>query len=181
VVVVGDAKRGDVAATAEAYARALFEVWDFDVVTLSPYLGRDSVEPFLRDDGRGAFVLCRTSNPGARDLQDLRVDGTPLYRVVADRVASWDPSGRLGLVTGATYPEELAEIRAAHPSLPLLIPGVGAQGGDLEKCARAARGRMLISSSRAVLYASADPARFADAARSATESLRTAINEALRG
>jgi orotidine-5'-phosphate decarboxylase len=133
VVVVGDAKRGDIGSTARAYARAMFEVWDFDAVTVSPYLGRDSIEPFMAYEDRGAIILCRTSNPGARDIQDLPTGSGPLYLRVAELVESWNAAGNLGMVVGATYPEELAEIRAAHPTLPLLIPGVGAQGADVAK------------------------------------------------
>jgi orotidine-5'-phosphate decarboxylase len=183
VVIVGDAKRGDIGSTARAYARAMFEVWDFDAVTVNPYLGRDSIEPFLTREGRGALILCRTSNPGARDLQDLRLGSgaasRPLYLRVAELVESWNVGGNLGMVVGATYPGELAEIRSAHPTLPLLVPGVGAQGADVAKAARAAGRRMMISASRSVTYASSDPERYADAARAATEELRAAIHAAL--
>lgn len=179
VVIVGDAKRGDIGSTARAYARAMFEVWDFDAVTVSPYLGRDSIDPFMAYEDRGAIILCRTSNPGARDIQDLPTGSGPLYLRVAELIESWNLAGNLGMVVGATYPEELAEVRAAHPTLPLLIPGVGAQGADVAKAVRAGAGRMMVSSSRGLIYASRDPDRYADAARAATETLRTAINAAL--
>jgi orotidine-5'-phosphate decarboxylase len=179
VVIVGDAKRGDIGSTARAYARAMFEIWDFDAVTVSPYLGRDSIEPFMAYEERGAIILCRTSNPGARDIQDLPSGSGPLYLRVAERIESWNEAGNLGMVVGATYPGELAEIRAAHPSIPLLIPGVGAQGADVGKAVRAGVRRMMIASSRGVIYASRDPDRYADAARIATETLRAAINTAL--
>ncbi len=144
-LVVLDAKRGDVGHTAEAYARAAFEHLGADACTVSGYLGYDSVEPFVRHADRMAFVLCRTSNPSAGDLQDLAVgdSGAPLYVEVARRVAGWGrahPSPRLGLVTGATWPSEIARIREAAPGLPFLIPGVGAQGGDLEAAVAAALG-----------------------------------------
>jgi orotidine-5'-phosphate decarboxylase len=179
VVVIGDAKRGDIGSTARAYARAMFEVWDLDAVTASPYLGWDSIEPLLAYEGRGALVLCRTSNPGARDIQDLPSGSGPLYLRVAELIESWNANQNLGMVVGATYPEELEEIRAAHPAIPLLIPGVGAQGGDVAKAARAGARRMMVSSSRGITYASRDPDRYADAARTATETLRRTINDAL--
>jgi orotidine-5'-phosphate decarboxylase len=179
VVIVGDAKRGDIGSTARAYARAMFEVWDLDAVTVNPYLGRDSVEPFTAWEDRGALVLCRNSNAGARDIQDLPTGSGPLYLRVAELIASWNEVGNLGMVVGATYPQELAEIRAAHPTIPLLIPGVGAQGADVTKAVRAGAGRMMINSSRGILYASREADRYADAARSATEVLRAAINAAL--
>ncbi|RPI51454.1 MAG: orotidine-5'-phosphate decarboxylase, partial [Chloroflexi bacterium] len=136
IPVIGDAKRGDIGHTAGAYARALFEVFGFDAVTVNPYLGFDSVEPFLRYEDRGVFLLCKTSNPGSGDFQDLvceTPDGPmPLYQAVARRTVAWG-EGDLGLVVGATYPEQLARVREIAPSAALLIPGVGAQAGDLEK------------------------------------------------
>ncbi len=190
VIIVGDAKRGDIGSTATAYARAMFEFWDFDVVTIHPYLGGDSVAPFLEYEGRGALVVCRTSNPGARELQDLRLDmgsetlGMTVYERVADAVEEWNGPGTLGLVVGATYPEEMTALRRDHPSLPFLIPGVGRQGGDVHGATRAganADGRgILVSSSRGVLYASSDPDGYADAARNEVEKLRSEINAALQ-
>ena len=190
VIIVGDAKRGDIGSTATAYARAMFEFWDFDVVTIHPYLGGDSVAPFLEYEGRGALVVCRTSNPGARELQDLRLDmgsetlGMTVYERVADAVEEWNGPGTLGLVVGATYPEEMTGLRRDHPSLPFLIPGVGEQGGDVHGATRAganADGRgILVSSSRGVLYASSDPDGYADAARNEVEKLRSEINAALQ-
>lgn len=190
VIIVGDAKRGDIGSTATAYARAMFEFWDFDVVTIHPYLGGDSVAPFLEYEGRGALVVCRTSNPGARELQDLRLDmgsetlGMTVYERVADAVEEWNVPGTLGLVVGATYPEEMTALRRDHPSLPFLIPGVGRQGGDVHGATRAganADGRgILVSSSRGVLYASSDPDGYADAARNEVEKLRSEINAALQ-
>jgi len=181
IPVIADAKRGDVGHTASAYARALFDVYGFDAVTVSPYLGRDALEPFLERADRGVFVLCRTSNPGARDLQDLSVGGEPLYRVVARLVTQWNQRGNAGLVVGATYPSEIAEVREIAPSLPLLIPGVGAQAGDLAAAVRAgvdARGELaIINSSRQVIYASSDRG-FAAAARSVATTLRGQINRA---
>jgi orotidine-5'-phosphate decarboxylase len=201
-VIVGDAKRGDIDSTAEAYARAMFDVWGFDVVTVHAYLGRESVEPFLTRPDRGVLVVCRTSNPGARELQDLRLVGpgkpqsrTPaaaseetgglrLFEHVARLAAQWDRNGNVGLVVGATYPDELAMLRSAHPRLPILIPGVGAQGGDVEQAARAGvnhdgRG-VMISASRSIIYASKDPSGYPDAARAAAQKLRDEIRAALR-
>ena len=152
-----------------------------DAVTVNPYLGFDSVEPYLHWRDRGVIVLCRTSNPGARDFQDLELGGKRLYRHVAERVASqWNANRNCLLVIGATYPAELAEIRAAvGDDMPFLVPGIGAQGGDVQAAVTAGRtadGRgLLVNSSRAILYASAG-ADFADAARAATRSLRDQIN-----
>ena len=135
--VILDAKRGDVGNTAERYAIEAFERYGADAVTVNPYLGGDSLEPFLRHADRGVIVLCRTSNPGARDLQDLDVGGRPLYQVVAELAATrWNTRGNCLLVVGATYPRELAEVRALVGDMPLLVPGVGAQGGDVAQAVR---------------------------------------------
>jgi len=181
VLLVLDSKRGDIGSTAEQYAREAFDRYRAHVVTVNPYLGGDSVEPFLRHDGGGVFVLCRTSNPGSGDFQSLMVDGRPLYQHVAVRVAhEWSSIGDCGLVVGATYPQELAEVRALVGDLPLLVPGIGAQGGDVAATVAAGVAPdghgMVVNSSRAVLYASAGE-DFADAARA--EALRT--RDALRG
>lgn len=180
VPVLLDAKRGDMANTSRHYARAVFDAMDADAVTVQPYQGAEALMPFIERQDRGVFVLCRTSNPGAVELQDLLVDGEPLYLRLARRVAeAWNDRGNCGLVVGATWPGELRTIRAAAPELPILVPGIGAQGGDLEGSVRAgvdARGQgLLVSASRSVLYASsADD--FADAARQEAERLRDAIN-----
>jgi orotidine 5'-phosphate decarboxylase subfamily 2 len=173
-ITILDAKRGDIGSTAEAYARAAFRTIGADAVTVSPYLGGDSVAPFLADSGRGAFVLCHTSNPGAADFQGLVLDGAPLYLHVARRALAWNERGNVGLVVGATAPDAIAAVRGAAPGLPFLVPGVGAQGGDLVEAVRAgvdANGRgLVINSSRGILYA-ADP-------RAAALRLRDEINEA---
>ena len=187
-VLVGDCKRGDIGSTAAAYARAMFDVWDFDTVTLHAYLGRDSVEPFLERADRGALIVCRTSNPGAVELQDLELTGGgaegTLYEHTARLASEWNTRGNVGIVVGATYPGEMAALRARHPDMPFLVPGVGAQGGDVAAASRAgvnADGRgVMISSSRGIIYASEDAATFAGAARRAAEPLRDEINEALR-
>jgi orotidine-5'-phosphate decarboxylase len=184
VPVILDAKRGDIGHTAERYAIEAFERYGADAVTVNPYLGGDSLEPFLRRAERGTLVLCRTSNPGAGDLQDLSVGGRPLYQVVAELAARrWNSRGNCLLVVGATYPRELAEVRALVGDMPLLVPGVGAQGGDVEPvvangCTRSGTG-LIISSSRAILYASAGE-DFAEAARAAAASLRERINASRR-
>ncbi|SFN17513.1 orotidine-5'-phosphate decarboxylase [Dokdonella immobilis] len=180
VPVILDAKRGDIGSTAEHYAREAFERYGADAVTLNPYLGRDSLQPFLDRADKGAVILCRTSNPGAGDLQDLDVGGMPLYQRVAERVAhEWNGNGNCLLVTGATYPSQLAEVRRIVGDMPLLVPGIGAQGGDVEAVlghGQASDGAgLLISSSRAILYASAAD-DFAAAARQATLALRDEIN-----
>ncbi|MFI4885360.1 MAG: orotidine-5'-phosphate decarboxylase [Steroidobacterales bacterium] len=182
VPVILDSKRGDIGNTAERYAIEAFERYGADAVTVNPYLGGDSLEPFLRREDRGVVVLCRTSNPGARDLQDLMLGdgGRRLYHVVAELAATrWNTRGNCLLVVGATYPQELAEIRRIVGEMPLLVPGVGAQGGDVAQVVRngqtAAGTGLLISSSRAILYASAGD-DFASAARAAALSLRDQIN-----
>jgi len=182
--VILDAKRGDIGNTAERYAIEAFERYGADAVTVNPYLGGESLEPFLRHAERGVLVLCRTSNPGAGDLQDLPVEGRPLYQVVAELAARrWNSRGNCLLVVGATYPRELAAVRALVGDMPLLVPGVGAQGGDVEQvvasgCTRAGTG-LIISSSRAILYASAGE-DFAEAARDAVTRLREQINTSRR-
>ncbi|MEE9284173.1 MAG: orotidine-5'-phosphate decarboxylase [Dehalococcoidia bacterium] len=186
VPVILDAKRGDIGNTAIAYAQAVFETWGADAVTVSPYLGRDSVEPFLAYEGKGVFVLCRTSNPGGSDLQALQVtaDGqsAPLYEQVARLAERWNDHGNVGLVVGATVPGELARVRELCPHMPILVPGVGAQGGDLEASVRlgtdASGRRAVISVSRQVLYASGG-SDYAQAARQAAQALREQINAVL--
>jgi orotidine-5'-phosphate decarboxylase len=183
IPVILDAKANDVGHTAEAYARTVFEVVGADAVTVNPYLGIDSLRPFLSYAERGVFLLARTSNPSAPDLQDLTVSGRPLYEAVAEQAARWDEElpGSCGLVVGATYPEELAGLRQLAPNLPFLIPGVGAQGGSLEPAVshgQTASGvGPVINSSRGIIFASADE-DFAKAAREAALSLRNRINEA---
>jgi orotidine-5'-phosphate decarboxylase len=178
-LVILDAKRGDIGNTAEAYAREAFDRYGADAVTVNPYMGEDSVRPFLARPDRGAILLCRTSNPGAEDFQDLLVDGLPLYRRVAQRAAAhWNTHGNLMLVVGATYPREMADLRMAHPEVPFLVPGIGAQGGDLDAILAAgldAHGAgLLISSSRNIIFAGGGAA---GAIREAAADLRTAINQ----
>jgi orotidine-5'-phosphate decarboxylase len=180
VPVVLDAKRGDIGATAEHYAREAFERYGADAVTLSPFMGHDSIEPFLAHSGRGIFLLCRTSNPGGDDLQMLDLGGERLYERVARLAAEkWNASGRLGLVVGATYPAELARVRAIVGELPLLVPGIGAQGGDVQASVIAGQTTdgtgLLINSSRAILYASGGE-DFAQAAAAAARRTRDEIN-----
>ena len=179
-VVILDSKRGDIGSTAEQYAHEAFERYDADAVTVNPYLGRDSVEPFLKHEDKGVIILCRTSNPGARDFQDLDVGGRKLFQHVAESVAKdWNSAGNCMLVVGATYPDELADIRKRVGDLPFLVPGVGAQGGDVSKVMAAGKTAagtgLVISSSRAILYASSGD-DFADAARRATQELRDSID-----
>jgi orotidine-5'-phosphate decarboxylase len=188
IPVIVDAKRGDIGNTARAYAQGLFEYFGFDAATASPYLGRDSLEPFMEYPDRGVFVLCRTSNAGAADFQSLSCETEqgkqPLYRVIAAAVADWNTRDNLGLVVGATYPEELRVIRQDYPDMPLLIPGVGAQGGDLADVVKngvdAAGQRTIINSSRQVLYTSRG-SDFAAAACEAARGLRDRINALLSG
>jgi orotidine-5'-phosphate decarboxylase len=184
IPIVLDAKRGDIGATAEQYAREAFERYGADAVTVNPYMGADSVAPYLEWKDRGAIILCRTSNPGGSDLQFMNVDGQPLYQHVARLVAEkWNTNGQCGLVVGATFPAELAQVREIVGDMPLLVPGIGAQGGDVQatvKAGRTAAGTgMMINSSRAILYAKPDEKAgedFAQAARRAALATRDAIN-----
>ena len=185
VPVILDAKRGYIGSTAEQYARETFDRYGADAVTLSPFMGFDSVAPYLKYQGKGAFLLCRTSNPGGDDLQAQRLADVPgqprLYEHVA-RLAQgpWNLNGQLGLVVGATYPQEIERVRALAPTVPLLIPGVGAQGGDADATVRAgwrADGPIVVNSSRAILYASGG-ADFADAARAAAQATSAQLNAA---
>lgn len=184
IPVILDAKRGDIGSTAEHYAREAFERFEADCVTLSPFMGFDTIKPYLAYEGKGAFVLCRTSNKGGDDFQMLTIDGERLFERIA-RLASneWNLSGELGLVTGATYPEEIASVRRLAPTLPLLVPGIGAQGGDINACVKAgmdASGTgMVINSGRAILYASKGD-DWREAARAAAIATRDAINAARR-
>jgi orotidine-5'-phosphate decarboxylase len=184
VVVIADAKRGDIGNTSIAYARALFEVWGFDAATISPYLGGDSLEPFLVYRDKGSFLLCRTSNAGARDIQELvlKANDEPLYVHVARKAKEWNKNGNVCLVVGATAPDEMKRVRLICADMPILIPGIGAQAGDLAAgvCNGVdANGRLaVINSSRGIIYASRGP-DYATAARRATESLRDAINKVL--
>lgn len=186
VPVILDAKRGDIGSTAEQYAIEAFERYRADAVTVNPYMGRDSVEPWLAWADKGVILLCRTSNPGGSDLQfqKLGADGAALYEIVAEKVArEWNPdnqyAGQLGLVVGATFPAELARVREIVGDLPLLVPGIGAQGGDIEatvKAGRTAAGTgLMINSSRAILYAGQGE-DFAAAARQVAQETRAAIN-----
>jgi orotidine-5'-phosphate decarboxylase len=180
IPVILDSKRGDIGSTAQHYATEAFDRYAADAVTANPYLGRDSVQPFLDRTDRGVVILCRTSNPGAGDLQDLEVAGRPLYQHVAEKVArEWNGNGNCALVVGATWPEQLREVRAIVGDMPFLVPGVGAQGGDVEAVAKNAKTAdgtgLIVSSSRAILYAS-NGADFAQAATQAAKALRDDIN-----
>jgi orotidine-5'-phosphate decarboxylase len=178
-LVILDAKRGDIGNTAEAYAQEAFDRYGADAVTVNPYMGEDSLRPFLARRDRGVLLLCRTSNSGARDFQDLRFEGLPLYRHVARHAAEhWNEHGNLMLVVGATVPSEMAELRSAHPHMPFLVPGIGAQGGDLNATLAAgldAKGLgLLISASRSIIYAGGGSA---SAIRAAAATLHGDINK----
>jgi orotidine-5'-phosphate decarboxylase len=186
-IIIGDCKRGDIDSSASAYATAMFDVWGFDAVTVNPWGGMDTVEPWLKYPERGAFIWCRGSNRGAADLQDLPVSGMgnltqPVYLRLARRAQQRASQGNLGLVAGATAPEQLAAVRQVCPELPLLIPGVGTQGGDLQDSVRHgvdAQGRgAVINSSRGIIYASSG-ADYAAAARARAQELRDGINATL--
>lgn len=190
IPIIGDAKRGDIGNTARAYAAALFDNFAFDAVTVNPYMGYDSIEPFINYADKGVFVLCRTSNAGAMDFQDLSCRSQeadsrlqPLFKIVAQKAAEWNKQGNIGLVVGATYPRELAELRLLCPDMLFLVPGIGAQGGDLSQAVHygmGAEGGAIFNSSRQILYASKG-ADFAKAARQAAEELRCQINSLIPG
>ncbi len=179
IPIIIDAKRGDIGNTAKMYAKAFFEGLKADAVTVNPYMGEDALSPFLEYQDRCAFVLCLTSNEGASDFQLALIDGRPLYEIVAEKVLSWNEKNNCGLVVGATYPEQLKRIREIVPSLPILIPGIGAQAGDIESTVKFGtdeNGELaIINSSRAILYASQEK-DFAQAARNETMRLRDLIN-----
>ena len=186
IPVILDSKRGDIGSTADHYALEAFDRYGADAVTVNPYMGFDTIEPYLKHAGKGVIVLCRTSNPGGSDLQFLNVapDGEPLYLHVAKLAAQqWNSSGQISLVVGATFPEEIAKVRAIVGDMPLLIPGIGAQGGDIDatvsagKIANKPGTGMIINSSRAILYASSG-ADFAQAARAVAVSTRNALRAA---
>lgn len=187
VLIIGDGKRGDIGSSSEAYAKAMFQVWGFDAATINSWGGRDTVEPFVANENYGAFLWCRGSNPGSSDLQDLIVkadnDEKPLYEHLAQESLNWG-KGNLGLVVGATVPDQLRKIRQICPETPILVPGIGAQGGDLTSAILNgvdSHGRsVIISSSRAIIYASRC-SDFPDAAREAALLLRGSINQILDG
>ena len=185
IPIIVDAKRGDLENTARKYATTVFDVYGCDAVTVNPYLGYDSVAPFLAFHEKGVILLCRTSNPSARDFQDLLVHGEkgqvrPLYEMIAQRVQSWNKAGNCGLVVGATYPQELSSIRSMCPGMPILIPGVGVQGGDLEASivagVDASGEKAIIAVSRAILYAG-EGEDYAVSAANEARALRNRINE----
>ena len=186
IPVIGDAKRGDIGNTSKAYADALFTYFGFDAATVSPYLGFDSLEPFIRYQDKAIFILCRTSNPGAVDFQSLICDfegnKLPLFEIVAEKASRWNKSGNVGVVVGATYPDELKTIRQSHPDMPILIPGIGAQGGDLATTVRngvdAYGEKAIINSARQIIYASREKS-FAIDARKAAQTVRDQINQEL--
>ena len=191
IPVILDAKRGDIGNTNKMYAKEIFEYFGTDATTVSPYLGEDSIAPFAEYQDKLTFVLCLTSNPGAKDFQLLEVEekpsinkeGKPLYKVVAQKVKDWNKNNNLGLVVGATFPEQLKEIREMVEDMPILIPGVGAQGGDLEKVVQYGtdkNGKMaIINSSREIIFASAEK-DFDKKAREKALLLRDNINQALK-
>ena len=191
VPVIGDAKLGDIGNTAKAYAKTIFCTFQFDAATVNPYLGFDSIDPFIQYSDKGVFILCRTSNPGAVDFQSLRCETEvlfqfemerrqrPLFEIVAEKAKLWNINGNIGLVIGATYPEELRMMRHWYPDMPLLIPGIGAQGGELPSAVRygvdSKREKAIISSSRQIIYASQGK-DFAEAARRVASELKGQIN-----
>jgi orotidine-5'-phosphate decarboxylase len=179
ILTIGDAKRGDIGNSSAAYAKLIVDDYEFGATTINPYMGRDSVLPFLKNRRQGGFVLTVTSNPGAHDFQYLRVRGKPLYEHVIGKVSKWNTLNNCGLVVGATRPKELRHIRSLVPDMPILIPGVGAQGGDVKQAVRHGCDRSgymaLINASRSIIYASRGE-DFAQAARAAALALRDEMN-----
>ena len=180
IPVILDAKRGDIGSTSKMYAREAFDRYNADAITVNPYMGTDTLRPFLDQEDKGVIILCRTSNPGAKDIQDLDSNGKKLYQIVADKaVKEWNYTGNVLLVVGATYPKELKEIRSIVGDMPFLVPGIGAQGGDVESAVtngKTGNGTgMIINSSRGIIYAS-NSDDFAEAARKAAVALRDEIN-----
>ncbi len=174
VLTIGDGKRGDIGNTAERYAKSLFDDFGFDSITVNPYMGFDSVEPFLKNPEKGVFLLALTSNPGSKDFQRLKINGKPLYEKVVRAAKKWNTNGNIGLVVGATHPRELKMIRKIVPDMPLLIPGIGKQGGDLKSAVRDGcdkNGQLaIINASRSIIYASSGK-DFAEAARTEAKKM----------
>lgn len=180
IAVILDAKRGDIGSTAKMYAQEAFDRFKADAVTVNPYMGTDTLQPFLDREDKGVIILCRTSNPGSKDIQDLNSNGKKLYQIVAEKaVREWNYNGNVLLVVGATYPKELKEIRSIVGDMPLLVPGIGAQGGDVERTVTNGKNGngtgMIINSSRSIIYAGKGD-DFAEAARIAAAELRDEIN-----
>lgn len=181
IPIILDSKRGDIGSTAEMYAAEAFDRYQADAVTVNPYMGQDSAQPFLDHADKGVVLLCRTSNPGAGDIQDLLVDGQPVYEKVASMISEkWNTNNNCCLVVGATWPEQMQRLRKITGDMPFLVPGVGAQGGDVEAIVKAGQTKdgtgLIISSSRGVIYAGNDES-FADAARQAATATRDLINQ----
>ena len=179
VIKIADAKRGDIGNTSRRYAKAFFETLNFDAVTVSPYLGFDSIAPFIEEEEKGVFVLCHTTNKGAEDFQHLSNGDKQLYEIVAEKVQSWNKLNNCGLVVGATYPEQMREIRALAPAMPFLVPGLGAQGGDFQAAVsfstdKNGRGA-IFNASRSILYAS-DGTDFPEAAAKSAKRMKEKIN-----
>ena len=180
IPIILDAKRGDIDNTAQMYAREAFDRYGVDAVTVNPYMGGDTLQPFLERKDRGTVIVCRTSNPGAIDIQDLECGGEKLYAIVAQKAAQdWNGNGNVALVVGATFPEQLKKVRNIVGEMPILVPGVGSQGGDVEAAVRAgltpSGAGIIVNASRSIIYAS-DGENFAEAAREAANSLRETIN-----
>ncbi len=179
IITIGDAKRGDIGSTAERYAVSLFDDFGFDAVTVNPYMGSDSVEPFLKNPGKGVFLLALTSNPGSKDFQRLKIGAMPLYEKIVRKAKQWNTADNIGLVIGATHPKELKRVRTIVPDMPILLPGIGKQGGDLKSAIRYGCSEdgcgAVINASRSILYASSGD-DFAEAARAETLRMRDEIN-----
>lgn len=184
IIIIGDGKRGDIDSTSAAYAKSYFKFWGVDIATVNPYMGIDSILPFLEYENKGIYVICRTSNPGSKDFQDLETSsGEKIYELVASKCADISSNGNLGFVIGATYPDEIRNLREQFPQRSFLIPGIGTQKGDLKSSVDVAKNvnnsGFLINSSRSIIYASKDPKRFSNIAREKTLELKNQINDVL--
>lgn len=182
IPVILDAKRNDIGSTAEMYAREVFERYGADAVTINPFMGSDTLEPFLKHKDKGVVILCKTSNPGSADFQNRLIDGKPLYMLIAEKASNeWNTNGNVCIVVGATYPDEMKAIRSIAPNIPFLVPGVGAQGGDVKSVVKngstSNKKGLIINSSRAIIHASSE-SDFASQARQAAQKQRIAINDA---
>ena len=186
LLVIGDGKRGDIGSTSERYAKAMFDYWGFQAITVNAFAGYDSIKPFLDYGDKGVFVWCKSSNPDGGQLQDVCVDGSRserFYERLASMVFDWNSNGNAGLVVGATYPDELENIRQLCPDMPLLVPGVGSQSGDLEKSLKVGLGQqghnLLINSSRSIIYATGNTENYAEKSAEVTRSLNDKIDDIL--
>jgi orotidine-5'-phosphate decarboxylase len=183
IVIIGDAKRGDIGPSSKKYAESMFKYWDFDATTVNAFAGHDSMKPFLEYENRGIFIWCKSSNPDGGDFQDLSIAGEEnqlLFKEIANKANTWNKHNNIGLIVGATYPEQLNEVRKIAPTMPVLLPGIGSQKGNLEACLKygynGSPESLLITSSRSIIYASDSKSKFADESGKVCDRIRKSIN-----